>query len=448
MVFGWYSFSIGVIAQKENTPLDRKVTFIAHSLSINAVLETIEKQTKLNFVYNSEIVADYYIVSLKIKDETVRYVLDFLFEDNEIAYQEFGNQVILSLPDKEKFVTSNNIVTLKDIELLAKKAAGIDKKSKIKPDTNEIFVDTNIQETDEPDSSCIYNSIHPKKLSRLKNNSIKSLKIKTIPIDQIMHNVKSESRRLNYSIDAFYSPVFTNSNISATNNDFNPFIDSIKKAEDYMISHSFGLQFSVNYKNGVLQTGLSYNHLLQDYDYNQSYEYKEFQYIENNYFLVDSYKIDIPAEDTVMWVHVHDSSIIVSSDSIFNITNEKVEYKNRNSTSYIEIPILIGYRYVVNSKINLDITGGILLGFYIGGNGKTIDVENKKEFIPLDQLPFIKPNISYIVKGTLSYNFYSNFSLLVSPYMKKNISSIMSDNYMYQKRYTRVGIDLGIRYTF
>jgi hypothetical protein len=86
--------------QKEiNSVLEKKITLKIRNESIISILDHISEQTKVFFSYDASLIETDKVTSLSVTDQTIRESLDTLFS-SRFVYQSIGDQIILSLPEK------------------------------------------------------------------------------------------------------------------------------------------------------------------------------------------------------------------------------------------------------------------------------------------------------------------------------------------------------------
>lgn len=85
--------SVSIMAQKgPNT----KISIDLRNVSVETVLEQIEKTSNFRFIYNKNLVDVSRKVSVSIKKESVHKVLGELFTNTNITYSIQGRQIVLS----------------------------------------------------------------------------------------------------------------------------------------------------------------------------------------------------------------------------------------------------------------------------------------------------------------------------------------------------------------
>lgn len=139
--------------------------------------------------------------------------------------------------------------------------------------------------------------------------------------------------------------------------------------------------------------------------------------------------------DTTAIVY-NDSSIIIR-DSIYE--NSSVTKSNANSQfTYLEIPVLFGYKILDTKKFDIITTTGVSVGFLLHSKGFYISPKNE-----LEEATNTKINFNYLLNAQLNYQLYKNLNLSLAPNFKYNINN-QSRLVGTKKRYASFGINGGI----
>lgn len=96
LLIGLQTFAIGGIAQK--------ITLDVKNEKLGKVLRSIEQQTGYRFTYSNQVVPATKEITLKVKNEDLSAVLNILFRDLQLDYQEEADKVIIIF-QKEKIST-------------------------------------------------------------------------------------------------------------------------------------------------------------------------------------------------------------------------------------------------------------------------------------------------------------------------------------------------------
>jgi TonB-linked SusC/RagA family outer membrane protein len=74
---------------------DVKVDLNLKNVSLKQVLEKIQNQSQLNFIYNNEVVNDHQKVSIDVSNENLELVLDKVLEELDLSYRLVSNNIII-----------------------------------------------------------------------------------------------------------------------------------------------------------------------------------------------------------------------------------------------------------------------------------------------------------------------------------------------------------------
>ena len=140
-----------------------------------------------------------------------------------------------------------------------------------------------------------------------------------------------------------------------------------------------------------------------------------------------------------------DSALVTDYDS----SSTKTIYSNKNTYSYFEIPLIIGYEFK-KSKFTFTPKVGLITGIFINSRGKTISLIDRESIVDISKndLPFIKANFTLLLGMGVNYQMNNNMSLLAEPFYRTNLNSILSENHYISQRFNNIGIRFGVRYRF
>ena len=96
-----------------NSFSQNKVTLKVQNANVSQVLDEIEAKTDYMFIYQLDVYDFNKMISLNVKNEPIKKVLDIIFE-NKLEYEVIDNKVLLKA--KEKIPTKENII-LEEIEV-------------------------------------------------------------------------------------------------------------------------------------------------------------------------------------------------------------------------------------------------------------------------------------------------------------------------------------------
>ncbi|MDA9563553.1 hypothetical protein N9R81_02630 [Flavobacteriales bacterium] len=162
------------------------------------------------------------------------------------------------------------------------------------------------------------------------------------------------------------------------------------------------------------------------------------QYVINNvhhqpYTILDS--VYVMNMDTVGASTRIDSSLIHVTDG------NPYSTKNRNSFSYVEIPILLGYEFPL-SRLSIQAKTGI--GFGLLTNYHVTYLHREYTLPVLLGKSQVKQTIvNYIARISLSYALNENWSFRITPHYRLNLTNVLNQDQIRQK-YWNVGVNFGV----
>lgn len=207
-----------------------------------------------------------------------------------------------------------------------------------------------------------------------------------------------------------------------------------KENESNTVSWSAGADLRFNIRNWYIQTGLSYSTYTQGRNYN--YTFKALDSLASQF------------ETDTIWGWVFDppnigDPIILGYDTtyvpVYNEINE-----GTNSWRYLEIPLLLGYKFN-KGRFAFDIGTGMSYGFFLGASGNVPDLYDENSFDEIEPLVQQRNMFNYILQIGFSYHLTPNWSLNISPYYKQNLHSVFDNNYPINQRFSTLGINFGLR---
>ncbi|OQX98194.1 MAG: hypothetical protein B6I24_05845 [Bacteroidetes bacterium 4572_128] len=220
---------------------------------------------------------------------------------------------------------------------------------------------------------------------------------------EIILKNKSSLNLSNWSLEIYYSPLYT-PNILSVNSDISEdYIKYRKNSEKALISYSYGGNINYNFKNLTFQIGVSYTKLGEEFS----------KKIVKN-------KID----STI--IIVLDTFQIVKYDTN-KITNF---YNTTNEYNYFEIPLITSYN-IKNKTTIFSMKMGIITGFFLNAKGQSISLKDINETIEINK-----------------YKLDFRTSIIIEPYIRQNINSIFKKNYEISQKYRSTGLKIGVKYYF
>lgn len=221
-----------------------------------------------------------------------------------------------------------------------------------------------------------------------------------------------------------------------------PGTDCSKKfiVEENGNSWSAGIIPEYTFGNYFVQSGLSFNH------YQCKVYYSE-EHIKIDTFILNFWnRIWVPDSKPPNfghWEFFPDTRRILD-------TNFLTHFKSgTNSYSFLEIPLIFGLK-LNSGKLNLKISTGISVGFYLDSKG-VIFTDDKYTFRNFDKntLPFNKIPLNFLCNAGLEYKLNDQFGLQVGYGFKTQLNYLFEKSYeFYRNRYFASGISFGVNYRF
>ena len=263
----------------------------------------------------------------------------------------------------------------------------------------------------------------------------------------------------NWSLDILLDPAFTSSIIRTTSVEDNNYEETYNNALSPMLSNSFGININYSYKNLIVQGGVCYKKFNEQFNYNQevllidtiSYYETEYRY-EQQFDTIFVFDLDeyLETGDTNYIPYTISNTVkvpyevsVTDYDSSMSDQNIKV----RNTYSYIEIPLSIGYQFKQN-KFTVSPKFGLITGLYINSSGKSLNSTYSIEDINNEKQTYIIPSFSMIATIGFEYKINDFFSFVADPYYRKSINSIFIKSNPISHKFNAYGLKLGIRYNF
>ena len=257
-------------------------------------------------------------------------------------------------------------------------------------------------------------------------------------------------------VDIFASAQLNKYNFASQSGD-NTYSKLISDATTGKESYAFGARLTYFYKNYLFQSGVGITNFTEkiNYDYNtqqitSTNFYTYFNTTQTVYDTIQIVNLDslLANGDTVYSQYIKQNTITVLDSNLqtkIDTNTVKQNLNTRNVYTYIEVPAIIGYRFTQN-KFSYNLSGGAIFGFFIKDKGSIISQNNVNEIQQLNKsLPYIKPNISAVIKFGITYKLSDKISVLAEPFYRKNINSWFDKSNIYSKRNSAYGITLGTR---
>ena len=242
-------------------------------------------------------------------------------------------------------------------------------------------------------------------------------------------------KKTGFMVSLFAGLAFNSSILSGYNNEYLSYREVNESGNP---GWSIGADIRYQINNWTLGTGLTYSVYRTRRDYN--YTYSTYDAI-NSYFEYDT---------TFVWVYDAPDigkPIVNSIDSSWvKVYNENiVDNSGYNDVSYLEIPVLIGYKFKMN-RWNVELNTGFSVGFLMRYFYKVPDLNNYHQIVEVTHMNRVM--FDYLASVTLYYQLDGELSLFVAPGYKQNLQSIFKNNYPVKEQLKAFGLILGVSYSF
>jgi len=122
----------------------------------------------------------------------------------------------------------------------------------------------------------------------------------------------------------------------------------------------------------------------------------------------------------------------------------QVNLKGRNTFSYVEVPLLIGYEWGIR-RWRLSVKTGIGFGVLTHQQSFYLTTD-ESEIAPVSTDVYTKVVYNGIFRAGLHYNFTPQFGIDIVPFSRLNINNITNKKADFRQKYTNVGLQIGFNY--
>ena len=245
-----------------------------------------------------------------------------------------------------------------------------------------------------------------------------------------------------WTFSVFGGPSLINKKITGVSSD--AYLTKRNDEEANIVSMSYGLRMNYNF-NEKINFSLGANSLTYGEDVNYSTIYdtetsistvsKDSSYLD---YIYTAYQDSNGGWDTILTTIVVDTTFMVDT-TIININ--ATDYAGKNRFTYLQIPIMFGYKFTFNKlSVNVRLGGsyGILLknsGSYVDNNVSNIELPNLR-----------KTMINMVASTTIAYQL-KKMNVFIEPKFRLNSGSIITHP-EFQQRYTSIGCNFGLSFDF
>jgi len=206
--------------------------------------------------------------------------------------------------------------------------------------------------------------------------------------------------------------------------------------------NSYSLDLSAIYQKDqfILRSGIGMAISNDNGDIEINYE----KYDSTGYYWgVNSFSIDPTNPDSPIF----NTSLETVYDSVLYTTQEKPE----NKYTYLQIPLLAGYKVLDHKRISCSLLGGPVLSILIDKNEQTatFDDQNAHLISIDDNTPArLKTNWQFMISAGITYQVSNSLGIAIEPTYKYYIRSVYEQRIAGSKNPYSLGIRGGVIYSF
>ncbi|HRG59172.1 MAG TPA: hypothetical protein PK323_09465 [Bacteroidia bacterium] len=215
----------------------------------------------------------------------------------------------------------------------------------------------------------------------------------------------------------------------------------------------YGLNFTLEKKDLMLQSGLEYNVIGE----NNNYEAKSKKWLQNDEKVWDVYNKQIIKVDTIYHfgivnynqtiINVKDSTLLTKSDSVFvyQTDSSMLIANGKTLISFLEIPLLFGYQFKFG-KLAVSPFIGVSFGYLTQAKGMYINktITGVETIISSNVINSF--NCNYQLKVQLSYQVNDKMMLTLTPGYRHNLISISPKLSGIDTKFSTLGTAVGLCY--
>jgi len=458
-----------VAIKAQSTILEKEIDFHIENTSIPAALEILGEKINFNFSYNSDLISAHNLISVQNSNRRVEEILREIIANPDIHFMVHDKQIILY----KKTMSGQG-------------EYGSNKDTKAEPGQNNAIADAgtgsgNVKSTD------LKSSIRNSKTSREDKSSRKSGTLgkaavntsqpaidtlKIIHYDTIVHQ---DTAIIYDTITAFSLPrdrIFNTGNTSVfldfyplyfipdlkARDGENEYLAEVKDAEAPVVFYSFNGGIAIERKSMTFQTGLGITKMGDKFNF-ESHELvvdsSLNQYTQTtNHYTIDTSDVyyTITGIDTT-WIYVLDSTLVETINTItetrYDSSYSNNVYETTNTYTYLEIPLIAGYKLKPNSRLSISAEGGLIAGLLLNAKGKTISHQNYEEAKAFNgNQDFLKIHLSLYLGCGIQYMVNKHIGIRTGASFRRSLNSVYTREYPLIRYYNSAGLRLGLAYYF
>lgn len=372
---------------------------------------SVEDSISINENRSTELIASK--DSVLIDKEIMQIVSDTIMQVSLVNENEITTGDLDTIKAKKEIISENDTVSNEEIidsKILAVDSIVIDSLA-LEKEISEEFSDTLIKD----DSHAIAEVLIPEDSNETFNK---------------------------WTFSVFGGPSLISKKLTGTLSD--AFLAKRNNEETNIVSISYGLRLNYNFSD-KMNISIGANSLTYGEDVNYSTIYntetsmssvsKDSTYLDYVYTAVQDSN---GGWDTILTTIVVDTTFMVDT-TIINVN--ATDYAGKNRFTYLQIPVMIGYKFTFNKlSVNARLGGsyGVLLkntGSYVDNNLSKVELPNLR-----------KTMINMVASATIAYQL-KKINLFIEPKFRLNSRSIIV-NPEIQQHYTSIGCNFGFSFDF
>jgi hypothetical protein len=408
--------------------LDKKVSFTFTSSTLENALRTIGTKNDIKFSYNPELIKPGRRVTMKFSAVPLRDVLKQLLNDPSLSFREIGNQIVIYRSDP-------TLLPLEpDQELLVGKPQIVP--SKKTPDTVYYYrLDTLIINR----IDTVFRSISITRFDTIRITDTVFVE-KNKPAQKAGKDVKpnfeknSVKHKKFLENNGFYTGLYFemmagSASFKSTTSGDDDYLELTKKANSGNLSKfSTGLIAGYDYHRVGICTGVGFTRLGEKFEYAFDVETGGYYqtYIQDTFYVVNG-NVTTP-------VYVYDSAWIPKDSKSY-------KYQNPNTYKYIDIPLLLKFRFWQNESAEIYALGGVNTSFLVSVDALHIDVDNDQNVLWTSKTDLNPILFSWQAGIGSAIKFTTRSGLVAEAVYRKQVNSQYKD-WPVDKRYGLIGLKI------
>lgn len=357
---------LSVVAFSQTSVLDKKISIQFSRKPLGFVLKSVEKQADVNFVYVSGLFNPNRLISISVKNTTLRNITRKLIQDKAIEFQARGKNIVLSKKEKtsvDKDLSADKLSVIKKFQRgESLKEPVVTHPQALLPPPVTIKEDTSI--------------------SKIKQDTLASSVAKETPGDTNATSIKAPRipSVAEWHIGIYGGYNFLSEELSQNKSQYVLFKE-VKDAEAMKSVFCGGISFEYKKGNWGIQTGLGITSRKWDVKYN-------YRVVRPNTSHIIGYNNEPSGLDTRQPAtdagddDFADNALPVSTPVYKNDT-VNINYSNVNTASYLVVPLQLNHYYPVSTHFALQLGFGAELMLLYSSQGM-IKVYKNSELEEID----------------------------------------------------------------